>query len=296
MSIRWIAFLLIPFFLFAKVYDCFPFFNEVEQLKIRLSELDDVVDVFVLVEATKTFQGKDKELLFEKNKQEFKPFLKKIVHVVVEDMPEGKNHWVRDYHQRNSIMRGLKDAKENDLILIGDVDEIPKNAVIAQIKKTGKMGERYVLGNRYFWGYLNKWAQKIPRFRKWDKTNPEVPEWPGTIVVFFKDLKQHSPEALRGIRKRDPSYKVIWNAGWHFSWQGGVDRIITKVESYAHTEYNNAWKKNPQNIKKSLENKEPFLKDGSDEGLFVPIDDSFPKYIRDNQAYFEELGWIKKID
>ncbi|MBW2533223.1 MAG: glycosyl transferase GT17 family protein, partial [Deltaproteobacteria bacterium] len=39
------------------IYDCFPFFNELDLLKIRLEELRPVVDRFVLVEATRTFGG-----------------------------------------------------------------------------------------------------------------------------------------------------------------------------------------------------------------------------------------------
>jgi len=31
-----------------KLIDCFPFFNELDLLEIRLNELKDVVDVFVL--------------------------------------------------------------------------------------------------------------------------------------------------------------------------------------------------------------------------------------------------------
>ena len=51
-----------------KVFDCFKFFNELELLELRLMELYDVVDYFVLVEANKTHTGKEKKYLFEENK------------------------------------------------------------------------------------------------------------------------------------------------------------------------------------------------------------------------------------
>ena len=60
-----------------KVYDCFTFFNELDLLEIRLNELNDVVDYFVLVEATTTYSGKPKELYFQKNKDRYKKFEKK---------------------------------------------------------------------------------------------------------------------------------------------------------------------------------------------------------------------------
>ena len=43
-----------------KIYDCFTFFNELDLLEIRLNELNEVVDYFVLVEATTTHSRKPK--------------------------------------------------------------------------------------------------------------------------------------------------------------------------------------------------------------------------------------------
>lgn len=56
------------------VYDCFPFFNELDVLEIRLNVLDEVVDKFVIVEMSKTHTGRDKPFYFEQNKERFKKF------------------------------------------------------------------------------------------------------------------------------------------------------------------------------------------------------------------------------
>jgi beta-1,4-mannosyl-glycoprotein beta-1,4-N-acetylglucosaminyltransferase len=74
------------------IFDCFIFFNEFELLEIRLNELNDVVDKFVLVEATKTHQGKDKPLYFEENKKRFSDFSNKMIHIAVSDYPKRANH------------------------------------------------------------------------------------------------------------------------------------------------------------------------------------------------------------
>ena len=50
-----------------KVYDCFLFFNELDLLEIRLNELNDVVDKFVIVESTESFSKKKKPLYFQEN-------------------------------------------------------------------------------------------------------------------------------------------------------------------------------------------------------------------------------------
>ena len=69
------------------VYDCIPFFNELDILKLRLHILDPIVDKFVIEEATATFSGEPKELCFEKNKAMFQEFLPKIEYIVVDNSP-----------------------------------------------------------------------------------------------------------------------------------------------------------------------------------------------------------------
>ena len=113
------------------IIDAFPFYNELELLDIRLHELGDVVDRFVLVEATRTHSGKPKELFFQNNKPMFYGYLNKIIHIVVDTMPitpeqirtclsdkdkkwiesqyQAEDSWVRERYQRNAMMRGLKE-------------------------------------------------------------------------------------------------------------------------------------------------------------------------------------------
>ena len=64
------------------VYDCFQFFNELDILKLRLHIMDSFVDKFVISEATETFSGLKKPLYYEENKEMFKEFEHKIIHVV----------------------------------------------------------------------------------------------------------------------------------------------------------------------------------------------------------------------
>ena len=112
------------------IYDCFTFFNELDLLEIRLNILNDVVDKFVLVEATKTFSGKDKPLYYEQNKKRFAKFQDKIIHVIVDDFPKPDDKtqdvaFMMESYQRNAILWGLKSAKDNDVVIIADLDEIP---------------------------------------------------------------------------------------------------------------------------------------------------------------------------
>ena len=57
---------LVPVFSPAQIYDCFLFYNELELLNIRLYELYDHVDKFVLVESEETFRQAQTTLLSRK--------------------------------------------------------------------------------------------------------------------------------------------------------------------------------------------------------------------------------------
>src|SRR6056300_2011592 len=116
-----------------KIYDCFSYWDEDLLLDLRLSILNDYVDYFVIVEGNKTWQNNPKKLQFDIEK--FKNFKDKIIYIPVNDMPEGKNPWIRENFQRNCIERGLINAKQEDWIIISDLDEIPNLRMLHHFKK-----------------------------------------------------------------------------------------------------------------------------------------------------------------
>ena len=67
------------------MYDCFTFKNELLLLDLRLHELSEAVDFFVLVEGTRSFTNRPKPLYFLENLERFKPFLDRIIHIIVDD-------------------------------------------------------------------------------------------------------------------------------------------------------------------------------------------------------------------
>jgi beta-1,4-mannosyl-glycoprotein beta-1,4-N-acetylglucosaminyltransferase len=101
------------------IYDCFTFFNELDILEIRLNILKNVVDKFVLVEATRTHQGKEKPLYFSENKARYKEFEDKIIHIVIDEYPpyEGKSAWVLERYQRDMIAKDGRIASKMILYL-----------------------------------------------------------------------------------------------------------------------------------------------------------------------------------
>ena len=119
-----------------KVYDCFTFYNELELLELRLKSFYNIVDYFVIVEATRTQNNLPKKLYFEENKAAFAQFFPKIRHIIfqAESVPyTGVGDWSIEVSQRNAIMAGLKDAEPEDLVFISDLDEFPSIDILYRI-------------------------------------------------------------------------------------------------------------------------------------------------------------------
>lgn len=226
-----------------KIYDCFAFFNELDILKIRIEELKDVVDKFILVEATKTHSGNPKPLYYQEFIHEFAEYQDKIIHYVVDDMPEVINgdRWPLENHQRDCIIRPLKDIKCNDedIILISDLDEIPRKEKIEDAINL-LQNNKFVIFNH------DLYHQHLDAFNsQW---------WCGTVACKYKDLKVRTATKVRrsdegfwspnwkaaSIRKEGFQYPNIEKGGWHFSSFGGEKTNRYKLQSFAHAEIDNS--------------------------------------------------------
>ena len=229
-----------------KIYDCFMYFDEEIVLDLRLNTLNDYVDYFVIVESKFTHKGDLRQLKF--NHQKFKKFKDKIIYLIydklslkIENIKHDDSHdelsrkyiWnaaYRENGQRNYIINGLVNAKKDDIILISDVDEIPK-----------------LLGINF-----NKIKEKIILFKQdmfYYKFNLRLPNliWTGTRACKKRDLV--NPQWLRNVKERKypffridtffsetkyRSVKVINDGGWHFSNIKTAKEIEHKLKSYLH--------------------------------------------------------------
>lgn len=246
-----------------KTFDCFLFFNELDLLEIRFNILNDFVDYFVIVEASQTFQGENKEFIFEKNKKRFAKYEHKIIHFKINqstlnftDLPYIKGPitqddkilngifkylddcphfdkktefwWGNDFFQRECIWRALAKAnpKDNDLILISDVDEIPSVETIVKIKKEINPNSLFCLLQHEFCYYLNYYHNS---------------NWLGTCCFLYGKYSNASLNAIRFAAKREEGFapEILKNGGWHFTSLGGVEAIKLKISSWGHREYNN---------------------------------------------------------
>ena len=107
-----------------KIIDCFIFYNEYNLLLLRFTELYDIVDQFVIGEATSTHSGKKKELNFKNNLRLYEKFLDKVTYIIVNDMPNNDNAWDNENYQRACIDKGIKklELDNKDIVMINDCD------------------------------------------------------------------------------------------------------------------------------------------------------------------------------
>lgn len=280
------------------IYDCFSFFNELDILEIRLNTLSPIVDKFVLVESVWTHTGQPKPLYFTDNRNRFKPFLDKIIHIVVkeDDLPpfpsdatEREIAWIRENVQRNAIVRGLTDAKPDDVLLISDLDEIPDPEKVLEAAKTPDGITNLNLKNYAF--FLNN-------------LNVAAPIWAGgpQLLTYrtFLDHKtyakfaysEYAPQCANPIPsatviRLGRKSRTIRNAGWHFTSMGGVKSLKTKLQSFAHTEFA-AGLPSDEDLEKRLRNGQGLFGFG-DFFMAEPAEIALPPFIRNNQERFSEM-------
>jgi len=208
------------------------FYNELEILKIRLEELYDIVDLFLIVEATTTHSGDEKPLYFTENKEMFSKYLDKIKYYVT-DFKENFDfsnyikapnvNWYRENYQRECIGNLLKaeNLDDNDIVIITDCDEIPKRSVIEGIRQ----GEIYIPNGVVFTieMVLYYYNIELTTSRRWSLARLL------TYGTFNNNFR-----LLTDVRHFGSS-AVIKDAGYHLSYFGDVDFIKRKVESFAES-------------------------------------------------------------
>ena len=206
------------------VYDCFQFFNELDILKIRLNVLSPVVDRFVISEATETFSGLKKPLYYEENKEMFAEFADKIIHVVVEDTPQGDTHY-RDTFQKNAVTRGLKDCTDDDVVIFSDLDEIPNPDKIREILQDFQNDKIYHFAQRLFYCYLNmeEVSGSLLSYAG-EFEGVERKKWIGTKMCSYQLLREQDLKLgeLRFPERKEIGIRVD-DGGWHFGYtrEGG---------------------------------------------------------------------------
>ena len=173
-----------------------------------------------------------------------------------ENHGENSPFWIVENLQRNHITAFVNQIGDDDLVLISDADEIPNKDVIKSIYSDlhAQLGFAY--------GAL------LQEFFYYDLTHRNLNVWVGTIFSKAGLIKEKTAQWFRNNRYQIPHIK---NAGWHLSYFGNVKHIIDKIENFAHQEFNNDYFKNPEHIKRQIENNKDLFERSGDQFELVDI-------------------------
>ena len=233
-----------------KVVDVFSFLNEFELLELRLRMLSPFVDFFVLVECNKTFSGRTKPLYFSENSSRFEEWKDKIIVHIVNDpimnrrdlqsrlrsadetledkwilkeasdspLTKGAFHWTQEFYQKESARKAIPPLADDDLVFYGDLDEIWNPTMTFEWNN----------------GQIFKLKQVV--FQYW-MNNQSSDTWSS---AFFTAARNIQHQSLQEIRSKQSGVNIVEVpfGGWHFTFQGGAERVRFKIESYGHQEFN----------------------------------------------------------
>ena len=266
-----------------RVFDCFTFYNEFDILELRLQELWDTVDFFVIAEGNLTHQSNPKPFYLKDNWERFEKYSSKIRHIMLDDMPGDPNTWVNENFQRRELRRGLTDLQPDDLVIVSDCDEIPRPEAIELIKEDTNGYSRYVLGIPLFYFKLN-FLMVQPHSRQRNIIVTRASE--------FTDAQREREFTFNRsnlpIVDTNTNSVIIDHGGWHWTYFGHNDFAANKLKNFAHAESKGL--ADTVDVDYMIANKVGFLGFNYVERFeYVEVDDYFPRVIVENLEKYQDM-------
>lgn len=255
------------------IIDCFTYNGERDILKLRLSILGPHVDKFIICEAKSTFTKHPKPLYFFRDNRFFKKWWKQIEYFIIDDdyTPEeellarespntqGASHWRWEFLQKERIQKALKDVgiQDNDLVYIGDVDEI---------------------WEPYAGPYPAKLKLKVYAYYLDNRSSEEF--W-GTYVAPYSYFKN---KTLNHERSRIDISTPRFH-GFHFTSMGGLKELQRKLNDSYTTETYNTYAVQ-ENLSERLQKGIDYL--GRD-FTFKRDESEWPDFLKSNRSLYKHL-------
>mgnify|MGYP001559588083 FL=1 len=257
------------------VIDCVSFNGENEIWDLRYNILKGCIDEFIVCEAPTTFSGNKKPFYFERIKDKYKKVsyfkidenytLEEIALAESSPNTHGADHWKREFLQKESILKALTHLQDNDVAIIGDVDEIPFPEYIENLRFFKGRYPQHKLKFQVYTYYLN---------------NRSSEEFWGTLAGSWKDIKGRCLNHLRTNSPKMDSY-----CGWHFTSMGGEKEVRRKLfDSYTEESYNTPWIQ--EHLAENIQKRKDFL--GRD-FTYWKDESKWPEYLKEHWEKYQHL-------
>ena len=184
-----------------KIIDCFLFYNETDILEYRLTVLWDIVDFFVISEASLSFIGNSKP--FFSDDARFDKFRNKI--------------------------------DEDDVLILNDVVEIPDPFSLKSISTLTNVSisvSSFFIFRQKYHCYNLKTVRDID----WIHAKAfSVRTWKEKLMSeCFSTIRLYGVTLPIGVKI---SPQLILNGGWHLSYFGTIEFISNKLQNFSHQEF-----------------------------------------------------------
>ncbi len=190
-----------------KVYDAFLFSVELDLFEIRLHELWDVVDTFVILEATRSFSGQPRKDMTPLSSSFLTPTSRlgwassKIKYQLVDDLsssPKDPFDNERYLRQRMDTLLSNAGVQSNDIVIMSDLDEIPTPHTLSLLKQCSDWPSPIHLQMK---NYRYSFEFPILDDGYW---RPKAVRWGGDSTSNYNHAKGGDV--------------MLANTGWHCSW------------------------------------------------------------------------------
>ncbi len=150
---------------------------ELDLLEMRIKELWPFVDLFIVLEADKTFTGKPKRLLLKENLKNFLWAKEKFWYELyngLEKLSSGESPFKNENKMREQMKKIIERyAKNGDIIICSDVDEIPSSHTIELLKECEGYPDimhlqlkTYFYSFEYFYSLDDSWRANVNIYNK----------------------------------------------------------------------------------------------------------------------------------
>ena len=229
-----------------KIIDCFLFYNELDMLEFRLTELNEHVDYFIILDSDFDFAGNKKDSMFESNKNRFDSWKEKIIRIDcpeltielfnqinTEKYPQYKNLSTDIINKDNIIFYMMIKLIETlpqleldfeDIIMFSDIDEIPDFTTLDLIDDYLLFNSIILRQKRFFW--TTKYIDKDLSFGTSCHQYTKISRNPLVLDHFYK---------LKSNKKF--SNNTFLDSGWHFSHFEDLGNLHKKLELINNREY-----------------------------------------------------------
>ena len=257
-----------------KIINLLPFYNERTLLEMRLQEMGEWVDHFVIVEAATTFTGQPKPLNFESLRGAYADRGDQLLHVALRGIPDCMDTaWARDFYQRDMAVAALAGLwRPDDIILITDADEIVDRRALEYWPHLASLR---MATSKFFLNYCAEPKSNHANRRSGAICRAETLARHGVTYV---------RTALSAARK---DWETVPAAGWHFTSIGDAEGVTSKFNAYAHQEAGKVELRDAAAVGDHL----TAIRAGRYEPGWSrrPVDERFPRFVRDNQALLAPL-------